>query len=846
MSQINVNTIRSRNGGPPNLDKGAVVTGIVTATSAEFAGNVSVGGTLTYEDVTNIDSTGIVTAKSGIFVGNPVSPGIGATINPNGNAVFAGILTANSLRGDGSLLTGIDATAIQTGNTSVQTVDTGSDGHVKMTTEGSERVRVGPAGQIGLGGANYGTTGQLLTSSGSGSAPTWTSVSSAPQVEATADGAITAGDTVIVNTNGTVKKVTPTYTEITPVLGTYTRIIDGYNKEYVKVGYDSNRKQALFLYRSQNGNSARMAIGTIAGGLLTLGSEQEVEDTTHNVDEIFGLAWSKTSEVGVALYKQQSKVYAEAFTNNGSTLSFGSKLEICDGSGGVAVSWDSAADKFLVVVGESSEGGSGDTPDAYVLSHSGTTLSSGTRVEIESPANMYRYGGLAYDEDNNKHIWTYRDNGDSGKLAARILTVSGTTVLAGSEVVESSVVDIDTAFPVYITGGKFVVAYIDGGDVYAKVITVSGTTPTFGAQSSKIDDGRADNKGHQLSITYDLTGKVVVGYILPSSWSSQFRQLTIDTSANTITAISGATTIGGDKTIDAAYSPDNQMNIFGVQKSDSHGYYRTAITSQLSTNVTLENYLGVANASASDTATATIDVSGATNSSQSTLTPGQNYYVQNDGSLGLTAADPKVYAGTAVSATKLLVGKQSPTPGSWEVVSTHVLGSTNTIVSNGWSNEYAEYKVVFDNLYGSTSFKIWIRVYTDATSGNLGTLQTGSTYGYGAPYCRADTMVNQVQGNGYNNKPQHVLGTNMSTYNYWSGYQTFPMKTGNYTPSRMIWQGYTRGNYEHMFIDESGFFQPGDTTHHLTGIEMSFWNNAGSAQVTPNGGGRVTIMRLVV
>ena len=171
MSQINVNTIRNRTGGPPNLDKGAVVTGILTCT-----GNVSVGGTLTYEDVTNIDSTGIVTAKSGIFVGNPVSPGIGATINPNGNAVFAGIVTANSLRGDGSLLTGIDATAIQTGNTSVQTVDTGSDGHVKMTTEGGERVRVGPAGQIGLGGANYGTSGQVITSAGTGAAPTWSAI----------------------------------------------------------------------------------------------------------------------------------------------------------------------------------------------------------------------------------------------------------------------------------------------------------------------------------------------------------------------------------------------------------------------------------------------------------------------------------------------------------------------------------------------------------------------------------------------------------------------------------------------------------------------------------------------
>ena len=134
MSQINVNTIRNRTGGAPSLDKGAIVTGIVTATTGEFAGDVTVGGVLTYEDVTNIDSTGIVTAKSGIKVGNPVSPGIGATIDPNGNAVFAGIVTANSFRGDGSQLTGIDATAIQTGNTSVQTVDTGTDGHIKFNT----------------------------------------------------------------------------------------------------------------------------------------------------------------------------------------------------------------------------------------------------------------------------------------------------------------------------------------------------------------------------------------------------------------------------------------------------------------------------------------------------------------------------------------------------------------------------------------------------------------------------------------------------------------------------------------------------------------------------------------
>ena len=43
-------------------------TGIVTAASANFTGNVSIGGTLTYQDVTNIDSVGIITARAGVKV----------------------------------------------------------------------------------------------------------------------------------------------------------------------------------------------------------------------------------------------------------------------------------------------------------------------------------------------------------------------------------------------------------------------------------------------------------------------------------------------------------------------------------------------------------------------------------------------------------------------------------------------------------------------------------------------------------------------------------------------------------------------------------------------------------
>ncbi len=58
---------------PVDINAGMTVVGVATmaairGTTGTFSGNVSVGGTLTYEDVTNIDSVGIVTAREGVFI----------------------------------------------------------------------------------------------------------------------------------------------------------------------------------------------------------------------------------------------------------------------------------------------------------------------------------------------------------------------------------------------------------------------------------------------------------------------------------------------------------------------------------------------------------------------------------------------------------------------------------------------------------------------------------------------------------------------------------------------------------------------------------------------------------
>ena len=86
-----------------------------------FSRNVSIAGTLTYEDVTNVDSIGLVTARNGIEVG--ASPGVAASISVDGNAIFSGITTigGNVKVGTGVTLSpdgDVFFTGVATGNAS--------------------------------------------------------------------------------------------------------------------------------------------------------------------------------------------------------------------------------------------------------------------------------------------------------------------------------------------------------------------------------------------------------------------------------------------------------------------------------------------------------------------------------------------------------------------------------------------------------------------------------------------------------------------------------------------------------------------------------------------------------
>jgi len=122
---------------------GLNITGVVTAASAVFSGNVTIGGTLTYEDVTNIDVVGVST-----FAGRM---NVNSTINANeGLNVSAGVITAPS-GFSGDLL--IEDKIVHTGDTNTAIRFPAAD-TISFENAGSERLRIASDGDVIIGGSS--------------------------------------------------------------------------------------------------------------------------------------------------------------------------------------------------------------------------------------------------------------------------------------------------------------------------------------------------------------------------------------------------------------------------------------------------------------------------------------------------------------------------------------------------------------------------------------------------------------------------------------------------------------------------------------------------------------------
>ena len=169
-------------------------SGVITATSANFSGNVTIGGTLTYEDVTNIDSVGIVTARAGIvdstltagrvvYVDSDKSLTDSANLTFNGNNVtleegrlFVKRSTIPSVDVRNSTNTSYSRVILQQGaaeggyfqisregtnstaNAGANSVELNQSSNHPLTikTNNTERLRIAGDGKIGIGNNNPG------------------------------------------------------------------------------------------------------------------------------------------------------------------------------------------------------------------------------------------------------------------------------------------------------------------------------------------------------------------------------------------------------------------------------------------------------------------------------------------------------------------------------------------------------------------------------------------------------------------------------------------------------------------------------------------------------------------
>ena len=590
MSGIRVSNLRGETAGSsPIFPDGVVVTGVTTSTSfsgnltgnvtgnvtgnisgttGSFSGNVSVGGTLSQEDVTNIDSVGVVTARGGIRIG------VGQSVSS-----VSGIIT---YYGDGSQLTGLES-----------------------------------------GVHNF-----------------------------VASGNIDNGKTVVINTDGTVGIVTIT-TDTTPSAGTPV-VFESAAVFWTAVAYIGNSK--VVVAYSDGGNSYRgtAVVGTVSGTSISFGTPVTFDSNAINTTSAI---YDSTNDKVVIAYSNGSdsnKGTCVVGTVSGTSISFGTPV-VFDNSNlsFVSATYDSTNSKAVIAYR--------DTPDGYkgkaiVGTVSGTSISFGSVAVYES-ANQTTDVAATYDSTNQKVVIAYANN---SKGKAVVGTVSGTSISFGTAVEFQDDTITQSSATYDSTNGKIVIAYRhnDSSNHGTAIIgTVSGTSISFG--TAVVFNAAATG---EISATYDSNiGKVVIAY--GDEGNSTYKAGTAIVGTVSGTSISfGSEVVFENANTDyirtAFDSANNQIVI--VYDDNGNSSYGTAVVFSAvvqTINLTATNYIGIAAEAISDGATGKITVVGGVNTGQTGLTTARTHYVQNDGSLSTSAGSPSVVAGTAISASELLVWK---------------------------------------------------------------------------------------------------------------------------------------------------------------------------------------------
>ena len=602
--------------------------------------------------------------------------GSGGPKFPNGVAdgfSVSGIVTATSFQGDGSALTGVgDPSALKYGSdVKVQATSTGANvtGNVAATgnvtavdgtfsgnlTVNGTTTTIDTAvtavdslaidGDATVGGALT-VTGNITANSFNGDGSQLTGVSAGGESDFVASGNIPNGSTVVINTDGTVGIVTQT----TDSVGTAV-VFESATTTNIGATFDSNSGKVVIAYMDGgNSNYGTAVVGTVNGTSISFGTPVVFESAaTYYINPVFD---SSNNKVVIAYMTQGNSSYGTAIvgTVSGTSISFGSSSVFeTSNTDNISAAFDSSNNKVVIAYQDSSNSNYGT---AVVGTVSGTSISFGSLVVFESGTTFDT--STVFDSSNNKIVISYKDGGDSNKGKAIVGTVSGTSISFGSAVTFESDNTSYCAATYDSTNNKVVIAYqhYDGSSSYMKAIvgTVSGDSISFG---SRVALGAT---GEDLQSSFNSTnGKVVVVYRLSS-----------DAKGYAIVGTVSGTSISFDTHLNyqnngyidhnvVTYDSANNKVVISYQHVGNSSYGTASVFSLGGTNLTAENYIGIAAEAISNGATGKVNILGGTNTGQTGLTPAKTYYVQPNGTLATSAGNPSVVAGTAISNTKILV-----------------------------------------------------------------------------------------------------------------------------------------------------------------------------------------------
>jgi len=242
-------TTTAINGGTINgVTIGGSSAGAITGTSGTFS-SLSDSGNLTFTGTANRitgDFSNATYSNRVAFQTSTADSNTVVGVLPNGSATGSSYQVYNN-----STLTNASLASLEASSSAVTLASSirGSGTYLPMAfnVNGSESLRLLTTGAVSFGssGTAYGTSGQVLTSQGSGAAPTWTAANSGTVTSITAGtglsgGTITASGTIAINTAVTVdvstaqtltnKRITPRSLAAASATGTVTPNSDSYDQ----------------------------------------------------------------------------------------------------------------------------------------------------------------------------------------------------------------------------------------------------------------------------------------------------------------------------------------------------------------------------------------------------------------------------------------------------------------------------------------------------------------------------------------------------------------------------------------------------------------------------------------